>query len=509
MAEKLPTFEVDKEGLAKLLQRKGKEFAVAELVQNAWDEKVENVEVALDFQEGVPESEDAIYLIEVTDDSPDGFADIAHAYTLFADSKKKDDPTKRGRFNLGEKLVIAMCESATIQTTTGLVKFTAEGREMDKTRPTTKGSAFRGFVRLTPEEVKAVERLMFRLIPPSGVKTTFNGKKIPPRESRYSFQISLRTERADEEGYLRPTTRKTWVQVFEPTGDEKGMLYELGIPVVETGDSYHVNVSQKVPLNTDRDNVPPSYLRDVRAAVLNAIHAELDAETASERWVDDALEDEAVAPAAVQSVVTARYGAKVVTADPSDREAEKIAVSKGYTVIPAGAFSKEGWKAVKGSASALPAGQVTPSPKPDAGDDLLNLMPEESWPTYVAELAAYAKELAHRILDVSDLTVKIAQPKKRGDWPFNATWKRISPTRAELTFNFTALGYRFFEEAMEGSQVSDRAHELLIHEFAHQWAAEHLSKEFYDACCKVGARLAAALVAEPDLKDDAAKEVAL
>lgn len=495
---KLPTFEVDKQGLAKLLERKGKEFAVGELIQNAWDENVKEVVVKLDA------AGDGLYRLEVADDSPEGFSDLTHAYTLFADSKKKDDPEKRGRFNLGEKLVIAMCERASIETTKGSVQFEGDNRVMSDFQ-TEAGSRFVGMVRLTKAEVAAVERLIYRLLPPDGVKTTFNGKEIPRREPRYIFEISLRTERADDEGYLRPTTRKTTVQVFERQGDEVGSLYELGIPVVETGDSYHVNIEQKVPLNTDRDNVPPSFMRDVRAAVLNAIHSELDSETAGEKWIDDAMEDESIEPDAVQSVVTARYGERVVTADPSDREAEKIAVAEGYTVIPAGGFSKGAWGAVRSAGAALPAGQVTPSPDPSAGADILNLMPEDQWPTYVTDLATYSKVLAERILGV-DLTVRIAQPKRRGDWPYNATWKRLSRTRAELTFNFTQLGYPFFEQAMGGGPVvekqfvSDRAHELLIHEFSHQDASEHLSREFYDACCKIGAKLAAVLAADPTLK---------
>jgi len=31
-------FEVNKQGLAKILERKGKEFALFELIQNTWDE---------------------------------------------------------------------------------------------------------------------------------------------------------------------------------------------------------------------------------------------------------------------------------------------------------------------------------------------------------------------------------------------------------------------------------------------------------------------------------------
>jgi hypothetical protein len=30
-------FDVDKQGLAKLLERRGKAFAIMELIQNAWD----------------------------------------------------------------------------------------------------------------------------------------------------------------------------------------------------------------------------------------------------------------------------------------------------------------------------------------------------------------------------------------------------------------------------------------------------------------------------------------
>jgi len=44
-------FEVDKEGLARILECKGKEFALFELVQNAWDEQgVSKVRVSLEYR---------------------------------------------------------------------------------------------------------------------------------------------------------------------------------------------------------------------------------------------------------------------------------------------------------------------------------------------------------------------------------------------------------------------------------------------------------------------------
>ncbi len=83
-------FEVDKNGLAKLLARRGKGFVVSELIQNAWDTDAKEVTVTLAPIEGVPYAS-----LVVTDDDPEGFKDISHAFTLFAESAKKTDPTNK------------------------------------------------------------------------------------------------------------------------------------------------------------------------------------------------------------------------------------------------------------------------------------------------------------------------------------------------------------------------------------------------------------------------------
>ena len=50
--------------------------------------------------------------LTVEDDSPEGFRDLSHAYTLFAKSYKRGNPEQRGQYNFGEKLVLAVCEPA-------------------------------------------------------------------------------------------------------------------------------------------------------------------------------------------------------------------------------------------------------------------------------------------------------------------------------------------------------------------------------------------------------------
>jgi len=110
-------YEVDKKGLSQLLGRRSKAFIVYKMAQNAWDQNISKVEITLE-----PVKSRRRYRLVVTDDDPEGFKDLTDAFTLFANSYKKGDPTKRGRFNLGEKLVLAFCEEAEIITTSGSVK---------------------------------------------------------------------------------------------------------------------------------------------------------------------------------------------------------------------------------------------------------------------------------------------------------------------------------------------------------------------------------------------------
>lgn len=107
-------FSVDKEGLAAILERRGKAWAVLELIQNALDTASPTVDVTLTPVPGTPQ-----VMLTVTDEDPDGFKDLTHAYTLFAPSTKAGDAEKRGRFNFGCKMVLALCLEATITSTTG------------------------------------------------------------------------------------------------------------------------------------------------------------------------------------------------------------------------------------------------------------------------------------------------------------------------------------------------------------------------------------------------------
>jgi hypothetical protein len=216
----------------------------------------------------------------VEDDDPEGFKNLSHAYTLFAESEKKSDPTKRGFLNLGEKLVIAACEESEVASTTGTVIFDKDGRRQTRSKRE-RGSQFSGLVRMTRAEYEETVTKVRTLIPPEKIKTTFNGEVLAYRAPLKVFSAQLPTVIADEEGFMRPTRRKTEVSVYAPRTGESPTLYEMGIPVVETNDKWHVNISQKVPLNMDRDNVTPAFLREVRTLVLNEMFEHIEGQEAA------------------------------------------------------------------------------------------------------------------------------------------------------------------------------------------------------------------------------------
>jgi hypothetical protein len=186
-------FEVDKNGLSKLLERRGKSFVLFELIQNAWDQNVTTVEVSFELIKGRHAA-----TIIVADDDPNGFENLAHAFTLFAETTKKKDPTKRGRFNVGEKLVLACCEEAEVLTTSGGVKFTRDGDRKSLHKGTEKGSVFSGIVKMTKSQFQEARKSVDKLIPPSGIVTKF---RFGQKRVIYDPSDIEANKRAVSEGY--------------------------------------------------------------------------------------------------------------------------------------------------------------------------------------------------------------------------------------------------------------------------------------------------------------------
>jgi hypothetical protein len=98
-------------------------------------------------------------------------------------------------------------------------------------------------------------------------------------------------------------------------------------------------------------------------------------------------------------------------------------------------------------------------------------------------IVAYAVFLARELMQVS-LTVSVVHTTNN----FAACYGS-----GRLDFNLLRLGHKFFEQG--ASEGVDR---LLIHEFGHEASADHLSEEYHEALCKLGAGLKKLALERPE-----------
>ena len=475
-------FSVDRNGLSKQAEQHSKGRLIGELVQNGLDEAgVTQIVVSLVLVPGRPLAD-----LTVEDDSPEGFRDLSHAYTLFAESYKRSNPEARGQFNLGEKMVLAVCESASISTTKGTVVFEPTGRTEKPRQKRDRGSVFQGRIKMTREEYPLVCDYLRSLLLPDNVAVTFNGDRLLPRKALRTFDASLETVVADEEGIMRLRVRKTQVGIYEALPGQVPSLYEMGLPVVETGDKWHASVGQKVPLNRDRDNVKPAFLRAVRTLVLNEMHDRLTQEDANQGWVREGSSDPACAEEAIKKVLDLRFGEKRAAYDPSDPEANKKWVSQGGTLVHGSMMNGQEWKKAKEAGAIVPAGHLCPTPKPYSDDPNappVDVIPEENWTDGMKNIAAYARFLGEELMDV-----KVVVSVVRTTNNFIACYGT-----GRLDFNLQWLGHKWFDQG-----VTEDVDRLLIHEFGHQYSADHLSAEYHDALWLLGARLKRLALEKPE-----------
>lgn len=362
-------FDVDKQGLAAMLGRRKKSFVIFELVQNAWDAGASNVAINLEAL-GRPQAE-----LSVEDDSPEGWADLADAFTMFKRSRRGGDADKRGRFCLGEKLVLALCHSATISTMQGTVTFDEGGRRNSQ-RKTNIGTTFAATIKMTRAEISECEQDAHRLIPPALCSTKFNGFRIMASKFIKTFETKLPTEIQEADGTLRRSVRVATVEAYELIpGDDTGEILEMGIPVCQADFPWRLNVLQKVPLGMDRDAVTDAFRRALQVAAVNALAETITPDEAVKPWASEAIGDARVQPEALKRVVTQRFGDKAVIAVPGDPMANATAEAQGCVVIHGGSLSADTWANMRKHSIVPTTSQAFPQPKPSFAGEAVKTCP--------------------------------------------------------------------------------------------------------------------------------------
>ncbi len=459
-------FNVNQVGLRKNQNDKNKIFIIKELVSNAFDENISKCNVIIDWN---PEGT----FIKVEDDSAEGFKKLADAYTLFNESYKAGDTSKRGRFSYGTKSTLAMFKSAKIKSTKGTVLFKSDGTRTKTGTKTELGSIFEGVIKLKKIEFDELLDLSKTIIPPKNVEFVINNNLIKRSNTHSVFTETLPTVTVDEEGNFTPTSRLTEIELFKSL--DTNYICELGIPVVETDIPFTINVNQKVPLSKDRDNVKQAYLKKLKAFVLNETHADLSEDELQTTFAQEALEQKEANSDAVKSVIEAKFGEDAVVYDMSDPEANKKAFADDRQVISGSQLSKDAWVKIREAREeysnfALPSGQISKYARPEftGGAEEVNVDDK------MQEVVDYAKFL-HQQLGFGSLSVTV----------HDGSGALASYGRGNLQLFFNVLGRKWFDLDTNKQEIL----ELLIHEFGHYYSSDHLSTNYYDGLCKIGAKL--------------------
>jgi hypothetical protein len=474
-----PWLEVSKEGLRKQALEIGPAKIVVELISNALDEAgVTSIDVR-----AVPVPNRKYVEVFVEDNSAEGFRELSHAYTIFAESYKRNNPEQRGQFNLGEKLFLSLCEEAEVSTTKGTITFLDSGERTENPRKKrSHGTVIYGRVEMTRPEFEQLNILVHRLILPPNVSVTYNGETLGTRQPLLVIDEILPTVAPDDDGVMRPTTRKTKIGIFEVKESEEATIYEMGIPVVATDIRWHVNVGQKVQLNRERDNVRPSYYRKLCTIVAEAMKNYLSKDDAN-TWANHVLEDKSASASVIEKIMDERFGKKRASYDPSDPESNVKGAIEGGVIVTGRMLSKEQWENVKRAEAIKPAGQVWPTPKPYSNDpnaDPAEIIPQSDWTSGMKNVAEYAVFLAEELMGV-DLIVTFV--KQLGGGRVAACYWRDSRNVGRLDFSLQGLGRAWFDK------IDEKVDALLIHEFGHQYASVHYSDEYFDALCTLAAKM--------------------
>jgi hypothetical protein len=461
-------FEVSREGLRELQEGKPKHFIARELVQNAWDENSDTA-VQAAWNEGV-------VTLVVQDNSEEGFRDLAHAFTLFAPTYKRADPEKRGRFNLGEKQALAVCDYAKISTTKGTVIFNKEGRQ-ETNQKSRSGSIVEVSFKCNKAEFEEILAVIKSYRAPTKLKYTINGVEPKPSTPFRTVNVDLPTV-IQIDNALRHSHRKTDVDILSVVGN--GTLYEMGIPVCAIDCDYSIDVQQKVPLTPDRESVTEAYISKLFAIVFNAVHDQLPEGSESRAWVRVAMEHPAIDKAAVQAWVKKIYGDKVVVANMRDKNSIDEAISKGYRVIYPNELSKATWDNIK-DAGKESGSTLVPSSSALFGQSITTLAKHVEPTLDMAYVGVLAKKIAKRCLGL-DIRVEFRS------WDGNVSAQYSQGT---ITFNVGNLGKTWFSPP-----VSAKGLDLIIHELSHA-EGNHTEHSYHEAMTRMAGELIIIALNEP------------
>ena len=452
-------FEISTEGMRLLHDGRPLWQLVKELVANCWDEAITFCEVHINTSgRGVIEI--------IVEDDGNGFRDITDAYTLMSPTPKQSNARVRGRFNIGEKEILAIARDSTIETVGHTVIFPIEGGRKIKRNTRKKGTLITATIKGKQDQIQTTVDMLKSFIPPETMKyivasnfaeigSTEISRMRPFALTEATLPTVLSTAINEP---IKHTSRKTQIDVYKPKG-EKGAIYEMGIFIQYHNMPYDVDINQKVPLPPNRDVVSTAYLQDIYAEVLNVTVDEVNEDNASEPWINLAIEDkQRVKDDVLTKIMECQIGDNAVLENPFDPQANEDAILAGKILIRPQTLSKVVRDRFRDE------GGLTTSTESYGGGAIFSFggggktVPEVKITKDMKEVSEYAKWLCDKFFGFS---CEVEFVKNASYAPL-ATYGTQHGSRT-LTFNTGNLKKGWFELAPHEKHT-----ELILHELAHE-----------------------------------------
>jgi hypothetical protein len=482
MAGKL---EVNTQGFKKRVAWRGIYGVLSELISNAFDEDVTFCHVDVEHVKGMT------YTIRVEDDSKDGFRNLDEAYTLYADSYKANNPEQRGRFNVGEKVAIVLCDEATIESTTGTRVFKSDGTISRKRKQREKGTVFSGTIKAKKDDVDQALGNIQRFIAPQGITYRVNGKSVSRPKKIGSVKASLRTVVENEEGNLVNTTRKTDVDIYRPENGT-GEIFELGVPVVEVDHPFIMDVRQKVPLSVDRNSVTPRYYKALAAAVNDGTFDILTEEEVTSKGVIEGISDMTNNDGVVR-IAELRHGKDRFIPDPNNREGVGDLTARGWQSVGGGTYDKETWERIKKAGAIQSVNVFVPQAAGIACEEYEN--PTDAM-LAVSRLTEYiCEKVVGKPCTCSFTNTKV-----------DASAQCSGGKSVHVTFHVAVLGKRWFKE---NPHKNENILELIYHELGHHDRDQDCTRAHTTKALMIASKVATLLQDDPDWLARAVEENSL
>lgn len=273
-------------------------------------------------------------MLTVADDGA-GFQNERDIWTLFGSTAKRGAAGVAGRFNAGDKQLIAVARQATVKTNAVTVTFADGKREVTRHRSQiVSGTIVEALMPWSLQDMAEIRESLKRILPPEGLTYSVDGETVVAPVARCIVNVTLPTVLLTD-GVLRNTTRKTAVRVIKC---DKPTLFELGVPVCdlsEIGFPWSLDVQQKVPVPMSRNTVSPQYLFRLIGSVIEQASMDgvtlLTQEEQGAGFMKGALEW-IREPEALQATVKSLFGDNAVRLS-SDPIANAQAAASGATLV--------------------------------------------------------------------------------------------------------------------------------------------------------------------------------